>query len=306
MQCGLIKRQAGRLSKNLQPALKPNGKERKPFGTHNGKQSACRFHFTEHFQTTQAFILGCADMSDLLYMTGATLDECWPLIRNYHYSKRMPAATKHGFSWREEGGLFGDSGLPQAVALYGQPVNRNWPQDALELTRLVRKDDFTNHLSEFVAWTLRWLKANTNCSFALSYADTGQNHHGGIYQATNWKYVKLSKGDGGCFLDGQGNFIHGRTAYLMFGTRSIEIVLKKNPTWTIADDYEKHVYIFPLRKRLNPLLKQFGWKIKPYPKPDYATCPVDEPVPSGVSAAQPRKVAPKIAPNPDKDQGLLI
>ena len=118
-----------------------------------------------------------------LVMTGASADEVWPLVRDFHYSARMPAAIQHCFAIRKPGGLFGDTGEVVAAAIFGLPANTSWPKDALELQRLVRRSDFNGRLSSLVTFGLRWLRANTGTPFALSYADTAEGHHGGIYQA---------------------------------------------------------------------------------------------------------------------------
>lgn len=229
-------------------------------------------------------------MNEELYMTGATRDEVWPLVRDFHYSKRMPSAAMYNFAWRKKGGLFGDTGEPYAAVIYGVPVNRNWPQDVLELQRLVRINDFEQPLSKFVTWSLRWLKANTSVPFAISYADTGQGHHGGIYQACGWKFVGTRESGHIGFDDGT-RFIYGRSSNTMHGTRSVSKIAEIEPTWKPVFGEPKHLYAFPLRQRLNAVLKRFGWEELPFPKPDAAR-PADEQVPSCVSTVQPRGAAP--------------
>jgi len=58
-------------------------------------------------------------MNSSLTMTGANPDELWPLIKAFHYSRRMPSAPMHSFAWRKPGGLFGDTGEPVAGAMFG-------------------------------------------------------------------------------------------------------------------------------------------------------------------------------------------
>lgn len=225
-----------------------------------------------------------------MHMTGATVDECWPLVKKFHYSRRLPSASTHCFAWRKDGGLFGDTGEPMAVAMYGQPVNRNWPSDALELQRLVRRDDFDNKISEFVAWSLRWLRSNTSIPFCLSYADTGEGHHGGIYQATNWTFVgtRESRHTG---FDTPYGFVHGRSSNARHGTRSVSKIAEIEPTWTPVYGEPKHLYVFPLRKNIKAILRHFDWKELPYPK-DNAARPVDALVPTSASRVQPPGAAP--------------
>jgi len=205
-------------------------------------------------------------MTDLI-MTGATPDECWPLVRDFHYSKRMPSVTLHCFALREPGGLFGDTGEIVAAIIYGLGANNAWPNDALELQRLVRRDNLEFPLSSFVAWSLRWLRKNTGTQLAFSYADSGQGHHGGIYQAGSWKFVKTSKGDS-AFNDENGNYIHGKTAYDRFGTRSTKAVLEIRPEWKAVRDTDKSCYVFPLKKKWKVLAAENNWTSLPYPKPD--------------------------------------
>ena len=201
-----------------------------------------------------------------LFMTGAQPEEVWPLVRDFHYSKRMPSNVHHCFAWRRAGGLFGDFGEPIAAAIFGQPVNRAWPTDVLELQRLVRRDDFDGRLSEFVSWCLRYLRKTANAPFIISYADTGKGHHGGIYQATGWSFVSET----GRYQDGiiteAGEYIHGRQCNRMYGSRSLE-TLRAIPGAVPAYHETKYLYVYPLRQNLKPLLKRFGWVALDYPKP---------------------------------------
>lgn len=216
-------------------------------------------------------------------MTGATADELWPLVRDYHYSRRMPGIPLHCFAWRKPGGLFGDTGEPVAGCIFGKSANNKWPQEAVELQRLVRRDDFFAPLSQFVSWSLRWLRANTAIPFAFSYADSGEGHHGGIYQSTGWRFTNISKGDR-AFLDAGGNYRHGKGVYSKYGTRSAEAILSIHPDWSVVRDADKYVYIFPLRQKWPTIARRYGWEAKPYPKPDFAARPLDAPGTTGREA----------------------
>lgn len=231
-----------------------------------------------------------------LVMTGASADELWPLVRDYHYSRRAPAAVKHGFGIRKPGGLFGDSGELQAGVSYSQPVNRHFPTEALELTRLVRRDDYSGKLSCLVAYSLRWLRANTETPFVLSYADSAQGHHGGIYQACGFIYI----GERGVpfdgiagFVDANGAFVHARTLNARYGTHKADFVLTRHPDWSISEAEPKHLYIFPLRQKWATIARQRGWQSLPYPKPSAARL-LDAPVPAGASKARTLGAAPHL------------
>jgi hypothetical protein len=200
-------------------------------------------------------------------MTGATPDEIWPLVRDFHYSKRMPSAIQHCFAVREPGGLFGDTGKPVAGCIFGFGANRNMPATALELRRLVRHPNYSGFISQLVAFGLQWMKKNTDCEFAFSYADTGQNHHGGIYQATNWKYVGLNKSQNE-FVDENNNPVHKRTVSSKLGTARQDVVMRLMPNLKIGKSTQKHLYIFPLKTRWPKIAARHDWEALPYPKPD--------------------------------------
>lgn len=214
-------------------------------------------------------------MTDLV-MTGAAPEELWPLVRDFHYSRRMAGLVRHAFAWREPGGLFGETGEPVAGVIYSQPVNRNFPPHAAELSRLVRRDDFTGRLSELVAFSLRWLRGNTTTPFVLSYADSTQGHHGGIYQACGFVYVGPTTSRFIGFNAPDGSFIHGRICNGRFGTQSIEAIARIKPDWVPVYGKPKHLYIFPLRQKWATIARKHGWQAKPYPKPDFAARLLDE------------------------------
>jgi hypothetical protein len=230
------------------------------------------------------------------HMTGAALDEVWPLIRDHHYSKKMPSAVQHAFAWRLDGGLFGDYGECVAAALYGIPVNRNWPSDALELQRLVRKPDCTQPLSQFLAWTLRWLRSHSDAPFVISYADSAENHHGGIYQATGWTYVAERTEAVPAFLLPDGTKKHSRQVNRELGSRSVAWVAERRPDWVPVKGQPKFLYVRPLRQNLNGVLRRYGWTPLPYPKPN-ADRPVDAGIPMPVSEVQPLGSAPSTKEN---------
>lgn len=207
-------------------------------------------------------------MNQPMYMTGATAAEIEPLVMAHHYSKRMPGAIQHAFAWRDAGGLFGDYGEPMAGILYGQPNNAAWPDDVLELQRLVRMPHVTLPLSSFVAWSLRWLKKHAQIAFLISYADTDQNHHGGIYQATNWRYVACRENRFIGYRDPEGNFYHPRSVVARYGTQAKAFLDVKHPDWVRVEGGPKHLYVYPMRMKMKEILANWEWSLLPYPKPD--------------------------------------
>ncbi len=118
------------------------------------------------------------------------------LILNYHYAHRMPSVS-YAF------GLYANNELA-GVITFGQPASRSlqtgmfgveYASKVIELNRLYIKDEVSqtqkNITSKFVAWSLKQLK-ELNLA-VVSFADSGMNHIGGIYQATNFMYLGKTK-----------------------------------------------------------------------------------------------------------------
>ena len=116
-----------------------------------------------------------------------THHDCREWLLYKHYAKRIPPIE---FAF----GLF--NGLKMVgVCTYATPVShtlRSLFDDfkLMELNRLVTNDDLPkNATSFFVSQTLKIIPKPM---VVVSYADTSQNHHGYIYQATNFIYTGLS------------------------------------------------------------------------------------------------------------------
>lgn len=107
---------------------------------------------------------------------------------HFHYSKSLPAgkSVKVG-AWEDDqfiGVVIFSRGATQHI---GSPYGLT-QKECCELTRVA----LTKHksfVSEILAKALKFLKEKSpNIQLVVSYADVEQNHHGGIYQATNWVY----------------------------------------------------------------------------------------------------------------------
>lgn len=112
-----------------------------------------------------------------------------------HYSGRAPQIT-FAFGWYDGTKL-------KAVCTFGKPASntlcdgicgKKYSANVIELNRLCREEDFDDWrepLSKFVALCLRCLSQHN--FIVVSYSDTQMNHHGYIYQATNFIYTGLTK-----------------------------------------------------------------------------------------------------------------
>jgi hypothetical protein len=124
--------------------------------------------------------------------------------------------------------------------------------ECVELTRVALKDH-ASPVSRILSIAIRFLVQRCpGIRLLVSYADTNQGHHGGIYQATNWIYAGVSKGQLEVFC--HGSWVHLKAAHSQRGT------IVGLPTRRVGN---KHRYLYPLddevRSKVAPLMQ-------PYPK----------------------------------------
>jgi hypothetical protein len=193
-----------------------------------------------------------------------TLD--WLL--NIHYAKRVPL-IRYSF------GLFINNIL-KGVITYGNPPSQNvckcvcgdsYKQEVLELNRLVLIENKKNYASFLVGNSLKLLPKP---SIVVSYADINYNHHGYIYQATNFIYTGKAKGREK-FIDKNGKDINERTLSSQYQKLKIsrsDYMKLHNITLTKQLPKYRYVYIVGNKKQKKERLKNFKLKILPYPKGD--------------------------------------
>lgn len=122
--------------------------------------------------------------------------ETYPWLLGKHYAGRIPSIM---FSF----GLYDNQKILQGVCVFGMPpcqmnygkgIFENIKINTYELTRLViNENQGKNVLSYFVSHCLE-LMPKPSC--IVSFADPNNNHHGYIYQATNWIYTGLTQKGG--------------------------------------------------------------------------------------------------------------
>ena len=172
-----------------------------------------------------------------------------------HYSGRKPQVSI-AF------GLYIDDEL-SAVCTFGKPASpylcigvcgREEKEHVYELNRVCRLEKCTVQMSHFVGWCLKQLKKKD--WIIVSYSDTAMNHHGYVYQATNFLYTGCTKKRTDMYVKGK----HSRHATKDNCSTKIRKVRSA-----------KHRYIYfctnnkQLKKRW---MKELRYPIKPYPKGD--------------------------------------
>lgn len=117
-------------------------------------------------------------------------EDCKHMILNMHYASRMPSISYRYGLFNSLDSLVGvlTIGKPASNSLCEGVCGKEYKSKVFELNRLITVDGLPpNTLSWFVGQVLRELKDED--LIIVSYADEGMNHHGFIYQATNWLYT---------------------------------------------------------------------------------------------------------------------
>jgi hypothetical protein len=198
-------------------------------------------------------------------------------VIEWHYAHRYPSPGPVGY------GVF----APDMVALvvttlganaHGVAAKYGLASDVgnLEIARVVAHPDAPkNAASRAIASCYSTWRAQ-GYHWLFSYADTGQGHHGGIYQALNAVYVGLSAARPGYLADGRE--VHPRSLVSRYGTQAWPrvqelaaadgVALVKVPGLNTA----KHTYILPVGtpSERRAIRRHLARHAKPYPKRDAA------------------------------------
>jgi hypothetical protein len=165
---------------------------------------------------------------------------------NWHYSKCMPIGKMITIGiWEDEkfiGVIIFSRG---ACPWLGSQFSLDMTQ-LCELTRVAIKKGHFFQTSKYLGLAIKILKKRLNkLELIFSYADSRQNHHGGIYQATNWIYLGLSKLENtGYEYFTNDKWTHERAILSKYGSHTN--ALKLNPSLKFRKKSNKHKYILPL------------------------------------------------------------
>lgn len=177
----------------------------------------------------------------------------------WHYSRRLPSTLQKRFAvgvWEESifkgVVVFGHGANPAIGAPYGLSIYQ-----VCELTRVALSPDHKSEVSKVIRFALKFLKKyNPQLRLVVSYADTGQGHHGGIYQAGNWIYVGLSKGVPQLFFK-------GRVWHAKAFRTSHKNIKHSDPRIKKIEGTDKHKYLMPLDQEIKKKIQSLS---KKYPK----------------------------------------
>lgn len=201
----------------------------------------------------------------------ATAEAAKYACRNWHYSKSMPVFKVLRVGVWEDGRFIGVVVFSQgATPQIGSPYNLG-KTEICELARVALTDHKTP-VSRIIAIALKFLRKRCpGIKMVISFADDGQGHHGGIYQAGGWVYTGGSETHS---YKINGIIIHPKTLHSTYGTGGQSIPwLRKNvdPNAQRVVAGFKHKYLMLFDKSIGEQIKLLS---KPYPKrPKQATAP---------------------------------
>jgi hypothetical protein len=192
---------------------------------------------------------------------------CKDWLLHKHYAKRIPP-IEYSF------GLFDSKGIMQGICTFGTPVSSTlrdlWNNEykLIELNRLVINEGLEkNALSYLVSCSLKMLPKPL---VIASYADTSKNHHGYIYQATNWIYTGLSAKFNDYYIKGKEHLHHTTIHDLSRGqdNRMQWLRDKFGEDLIMTERPRKHRYFYFLgnKKQIKKIISMLPYEIKPYPK----------------------------------------
>lgn len=169
-------------------------------------------------------------------------------ILTKHYAQRMPSIS-YAFGLFLEDNLVGilTIGKPASHTLCTGILGKEHASKVYELNRLITDDGLEeNVLSFFVGRSLRQLKSED--LVIVSYADSGMNHAGYIYQATNFIYTGATKSRTDKYTPTNRHSRHYNNEHNH---------LRKVRT-------SKHRYVYFTKNK--DLINELNYPIEPYPK----------------------------------------
>lgn len=180
-------------------------------------------------------------------------------VENWHYSKSMPAGKTIKIGVWENDRFIG-------CVIYSRGASNNLLKpyglgvtEGCELTRIAL-DKHETPVSRIIAISLKMLrKLCPGVRLVISFADDRQQHHGGIYQASNWIYTGTIHTTQDFFINNR--WMHVRSVNAMFG--GITNIPKDTPR---RDGGLRIRYCMPLddemRAKILPLTKPFPKRVK--------------------------------------------
>lgn len=245
----------------------------------------CRSNQYQEQEMTRAFDIAAANSPDLfehliddvriddLTVRKVAVKEIRRAIVLGHYSGVMPDACQEAF------GAFNNAGGLIAAVAYGQGGNSATfnaiiagasHKNSREMMRVWCHPKAPKNTASFViSKTLRLLPLSVD--LVVTFADTGQNHLGIIYQALNFKYLGKSQ-QGIRYVDTAGVEVTSRLANIYrirnperFANKTLKQI-REELGWTAVTSHPKHRYAIGVGKKKRTINAQLDLIAQPYPK----------------------------------------
>jgi hypothetical protein len=191
--------------------------------------------------------------------------DCKEWFLKKHYARRMPPPIKYCFGLYEGLLLKGVCAYSSSMAIN---LQKNINYDLIELSRLIIDQTCQkNSLSWFLGKTIKLLPSPL---IIISFADVSQNHHGYIYQATNWIYTGLSEPHNDYCIKGLEHLHSKSIMEKSKGQENRVEWLKKTygDRFYIEARPRKHRYFYFVgdKRDKKKMMKELPYEIQPYPK----------------------------------------
>ena len=228
-----------------------------------------------------------------VYIAPITKDVAKDIIVKKHYTHAWTACRYAlGIFYKmDESNALGEDNKLIGCLVYGFPVGARaatsisdllTKDNVLELTRLYCDDGYGSNIESYaMGQSFKWFRENDKAIKALiSYADNGQEHLGGIYQATNRIYqglntdIALMPNYGISLSNDPYKWIHSRTVFTKWGSGNLEHLRREigkdgyKQFWR-REEPPKHRYLQIVtadKKEKKAIMKTFKHEIRPYPK----------------------------------------
>ena len=130
------------------------------------------------------------------YVADASLSEAQRLVAAHHYTRggSRVGVYVHGLYRKDTGDLAGVAWWLPPTRVACESVNREHWTKVLSLTRLVVVPGVPKNACSFLlARSVDAIRREGRFVSLVTYADQRQGHSGGIYKATNWEYVGMTR-----------------------------------------------------------------------------------------------------------------
>lgn len=186
----------------------------------------------------------------------------------WHYLGDAPPASTYWGLFAPDLGAVVSIGLPNNVHGIADKFGLRDIPGNFEVNRVAVHPDMPGPTSRLMWLAIKTSQRAAGWSWCYSYADTGQGHHGGIYQAIGAIYVGLT-GSTHVWVHRDGTVLHPRTAVSLFGSQATASMAErgylKAPGGT-----PKHTFVIAVGPRASEVRERLAPFVLPYPKRDAA------------------------------------